>query len=134
MSQTSINRAFQKPSVEMMVARLRALTQSFITIFYPFHTRRNDGCPFKGIDTVIFNLFQSIPFCRNDGCPFKGIDTYLLPGKSRYYQMVEMMVARLRALTLLILDYNVYFLPRRNDGCPFKGIDTFRNQSVQQSI
>ena len=60
----------------MSVARLRALTHLYdrVLTIYPC---RNERCPFEGIDTSIF-----FPFILTD--------------------IVEMSVARLRALTLVL--------------------------------
>ena len=59
----------------MSVARLRALTPSFVKKVSPSPCR-NECCPFEGIDTRPSTWRkQHTPSGRNECCPFEGIDT-----------------------------------------------------------
>ena len=61
---------------------------------------RNDVSPFKGIDTChVFRQDYFLWQSRNDVSPFKGIDTSYFTNFDSAVWKVEMMLARLRALT-----------------------------------
>ncbi len=70
---------------------------------------RNGCSPFKGIDTLI-NASYEIHYNRRNGCsPFKGIDTQKLGNYKHSLYLVEMDVARLRALTPFKLYGAVFY-------------------------
>ena len=85
----------------MSVARLRALTHE------------------------IFLSVSISPLSRNECCPFEGIDTTLVSSGASHTILVEMSVARLRALTQNYCCW-LFFMYKlsRNECCPFEGIDT----------
>ena len=92
--QTSINRAFQKPRVEMMLARLRALTPTTtrflcFVLFVEMMLAR-----LRALTHLIWLQKIRNEIRRNDGSPFKGIDTFLYKPWHNRPSLVEMMVAR----------------------------------------
>ena len=86
--------------IEMVEARLRALTHSTSSAIFVASADRNGGSPFKGIDTLQTRRH-----------------TY-------HCQCIEMAEARLRALTHFFVTTSFATYLNRNGGSPFKGIDT----------
>ncbi len=85
--------------VEMKVAPFRALTQNLRESGSRVpYTRRNEGRPFQGIDTLYMThscLYGS--HSRNGGRPFQGIDTVFPLVFLSFLALVEMKVAPIRA-------------------------------------
>ena len=87
--------------VEMEVARDRALTHRRILRHVSKESLgRNGGCPRQGIDTYSLNAMSTAAYGRNGGCPRQGIDTFRI-----------------------VFTYISTFTSR-NGGCPRQGIDT----------
>ena len=86
----------------MVPARLRALTHGALIQNPCINVcRRNGPCPTQGIDTpfVKEDFECMLKFGRNGPCPTQGIDTMVYPSLPDLAHQVEMVLARLRALT-----------------------------------
>ena len=73
---------------------------SFVMHSFFSESSRNEYRPIKGIDTKFIKALFLCGFsCRNENRPIKGIDTICLLDKEESTVIVEMRIARLRALT-----------------------------------
>ena len=68
----------------MSVARERALTQLSFLFSINFHHRRNECCPWEGIDTRRPLSSWCSSACRNERCPWEGLSTSKFPKQTRY--------------------------------------------------
>ena len=104
--------------VEMDSARIRALTQ-YCTYQNPYQPgSRNGFSPNKGIDTAVKNTKAVMMSGRNGFSPNKGIGNSFLRLEGTDDCTVEMVSARARALTLILVRQEFSLERQRSGGIP----------------
>ena len=84
----------------MVIARLRALTHYCYSSCSAIYKCRNGYCSSEGIDTFLeYRIPPVLAGCRNGYCSSEGIDTHQGFQCLCHLDPVEMVIARLRALT-----------------------------------